>query len=150
MKFLLRKFICRFLLKFSRFFFMSVSVAWQSKSQVNCLKSTSFINKWLMGINLPLSFFSVFIGADHPTLTLAEKSGRSGDANQTNLWASPYSKNCTWKFMQANWQHHKLLDFHLFFWIWEVWKGREKMRIKRAFQVWRGIPGDGARAPARA
>ena len=32
----------------------------------------------------------------------------------------PYFKNCTSKFMQANWWHHKLFHFHLSFWIWEV------------------------------
>ena len=42
-----------------------------------------------MEINLPFSFFSVFIDADHPTLTLKQKLGRSGDANQTYLWALP-------------------------------------------------------------
>ena len=47
------------------------------------------INKWLMEINLALSFFSVFIDADQPTLTLERKLGRSGDAKPTHLWASP-------------------------------------------------------------
>ena len=32
-----------------------------------------------------------------------------------------YSKYYTCKFMQANSLHHKLLHFHLFFWIWKVW-----------------------------
>ena len=37
-----------------------------------------------------------------------------------------YSKNYICKFMQANlW--HKLFHFHLPFWIWTVWKGREKI-----------------------
>ena len=38
-----------------------------------------------------------------------------------------YSKNYTCKFMQANSWHHKLFHFHLSFWIWKVWKGREKI-----------------------
>ena len=42
--------------------------------------------------NKSASFCSVFIDADHPTLTLEQKSGGSGDANQTYLWASPWSK----------------------------------------------------------
>ena len=29
--------------------------------------------------------------------------------------------------MQDNLWHHKLFHFHLPFWIWKVWKGREKM-----------------------
>ena len=37
-----------------------------------------------------------------------------------------YSKNYTCKFMQAN-SWHKLFHFHLFFWIWKVWKGRGKI-----------------------
>ena len=50
----------------------------------------SITNKRLMEINLLFSFSSVFINADHPTLTLEQKSGRSGDANQTYLRASLY------------------------------------------------------------
>ena len=38
-----------------------------------------------------------------------------------------YSKNYTCKFMEANSWHHKLFHFHLSFWIWKVWKGREKI-----------------------
>ena len=38
-----------------------------------------------------------------------------------------YSKNYICKFMEANLWHHKLLHFHLPFWIWKVWKGREKI-----------------------
>ena len=38
-----------------------------------------------------------------------------------------YSKNYICKFMQANSWHHKLFHFHLPFWIWKVWKGREKI-----------------------
>ena len=49
----------------------------------------SITNKWRMERNLPFSFFSVFKDADHPTLTLEQKSGQSDDANQTYLWASP-------------------------------------------------------------
>ena len=36
-----------------------------------------------------------------------------------------YSKNYICKFMQVN-SWHKLFHFHLSFWIWKVWKGREK------------------------
>ena len=35
-----------------------------------------------------------------------------------------YSKNYICKFMHVNSWHHKL--FYLSFWIWKVWKGREK------------------------
>ena len=38
-----------------------------------------------------------------------------------------YSKNYIRKFMPANSWHHKLFHFHLPFWIWKVWKGREKI-----------------------
>ena len=38
-----------------------------------------------------------------------------------------YSKNYIGKFMQANSWYHKLFHFHLCFWIWKVWKGREKI-----------------------
>ena len=38
-----------------------------------------------------------------------------------------YSKNYICKFMQASSWHHKLFHFHLSFWIWKVWKGREKI-----------------------
>ena len=38
-----------------------------------------------------------------------------------------YSKNYTGKFMQASSWHHKLFHFHLFIWIWKVWKGRGKI-----------------------
>ena len=37
-----------------------------------------------------------------------------------------YSKNYIYKFMQANSWHCKLFHFRLSFWIWKVWKGREK------------------------
>ena len=43
-----------------------------------------------MGIKLSLSYFSVFIDADPPPQTLGQKLGRSGEANQTYLWTSPY------------------------------------------------------------
>ena len=36
------------------------------------------------------------------------------------------SKIYSCKFMQAN-SWHKLFHFHLFFWIWKVWKGRGKI-----------------------
>ena len=35
------------------------------------------------------SALQVFIGANHPTLTLEQKSCWLGDGNQTYLWASP-------------------------------------------------------------
>ena len=38
-----------------------------------------------------------------------------------------YSKNYICKFMQVNSWHHKLFHFHLSFWIWKLWKGREKI-----------------------
>ena len=38
-----------------------------------------------------------------------------------------HSENYLSKLMQANSWHHKLLHFHLSFWIWKVWKGREKI-----------------------
>ena len=38
-----------------------------------------------------------------------------------------YSKNYIFKFMQTNSWHHKLFHLHLSFWIWNVWKGREKL-----------------------
>ena len=37
-----------------------------------------------------------------------------------------YSKNCVCKFMLVNSWHHKLFYFDWPFWIWKVWKGREK------------------------
>ena len=39
-----------------------------------------------------------------------------------------YSKNYICKLMQVNSWHHKLFHFHLSFWIWKVWKVREKIR----------------------
>ena len=38
-----------------------------------------------------------------------------------------YSKNYICKFVLVNSWHHKLFHFHLSFWIWKVWKGREKI-----------------------
>ena len=43
-----------------------------------------------------------------------------------------YSKNYICKFMPTNSWHHKLFHFHLPFWIWKVWKGREKI-----IKVWK-------------
>ena len=40
---------------------------------------------------------------------------------------SSYSKNYTWKFMQANSWHHKLFLLHFSFWIRRVCKGRGKI-----------------------
>ena len=42
-------------------------------------------------------------------------------------WCSSYSKNYTWKFMQANSWHHKLFLLHFSFWIRRVCKGRGKI-----------------------
>ena len=42
-------------------------------------------------------------------------------------WSLSDSKNYICKFMQANLWRHKLLHFHLPFWIWKRWKGREKI-----------------------
>ena len=39
-----------------------------------------------------------------------------------------YFKNYFCKFMQVNSWHHKLFHFHLSFYIWGVWKGREKIQ----------------------
>ena len=36
-----------------------------------------------MRIKLPFSYFPVFIGTDSPTRAFEQKSGQSGDANQT-------------------------------------------------------------------
>ena len=47
------------------------------------------------------------------------------DVIQSGFWVN--SKNSICKFMQANLWHHKLFHFHLPFWIWKVWKGREKI-----------------------
>ena len=42
-------------------------------------------------------------------------------------WFLSYSKNCICKFMQdKSW--HKLFQFHLSFWVWKVWKEREKIQ----------------------
>ena len=58
--------------------------------------------------------------------------------NIKQLWS--YFKNYIGKFMQAKSWDHKLFHFHLSFYIWKVWKGREKnyknlntLRMKRAF-----------------
>ena len=39
---------------------------------------------------------------------------------------SSYSKNYICKFMQTNSCYHKLFQFHFSFWVWKLWKGREK------------------------
>ena len=39
-----------------------------------------------------------------------------------------YSKNYICKFMQANSWHHKLFHFYLSFWVWKVWKRKEKIQ----------------------
>ena len=44
----------------------------------------------------------------------------------TKFWS--YSKNFTCNFKQANSCYHKLFHFHLPFWIWKAWKGREKIQ----------------------
>ena len=53
------------------------------------IKPISITDKWLIGIKLSFSNFSIFIDTDPPTWTLKQILGRSGDANQTYLWASP-------------------------------------------------------------
>ena len=45
-----------------------------------------------------------------------------------------YFENCICKFMQTSSWHHKLLYFHLSFFIWKVWKGREQ--IAKVWIVW--------------
>ena len=40
-----------------------------------------------------------------------------------------YSKNYICKFMQVNSWHHKLFHSSLSFWIWTMWKEREKIAI---------------------
>ena len=55
----------------------------------------------------------------------------------TNIkWFLSYSKNYICKFMQVNLWHHKLFHFHLPFWIWKVWKGREK--VMKIWISWKG------------
>ena len=39
-----------------------------------------------------------------------------------------YCKNYIWKFMQAG-SWHRLFKLHLSFWVWIVWKKREKNKI---------------------
>ena len=41
-------------------------------------------------------------------------------------WFLSYSKNYICKFMQANSWHYELFHFHLPFWVWKVWKRRDK------------------------
>ena len=45
-----------------------------------------------------------------------------------------YSKNYICKFMQVNSWQHKLFYFHLTFWIWKEWKGREKTQKFKYFE----------------
>ena len=45
-------------------------------------------------------------------------------------WFLSYSKSYICKFMQANSWHHKLFHFHLFFWIWKVWKGKKLQKCE--------------------
>ena len=52
--------------------------------------------KWLIGIKLSFSLFSVFIDADHSTQTIEQKSSSSFDANQIYYWALPNVKYTTW------------------------------------------------------
>ena len=65
---------------------------------------------------------------------------KSDDVIWTSFWVIP--KKCIWKFMQGISWHHKLFHFQLSFWIWRVWKGREKitqnlniLRTKIAFEM---------------
>ena len=41
-----------------------------------------------------------------------------------------YSKKDICKFIQANSWHNKLFHFHLFFWIWKVWKGKKLQKFE--------------------
>ena len=50
-----------------------------------------------------------------------------------------YSKNYISKFMQANLCHHKLFHSHFSFWIWEVWKGREKITKNWISREWKEL-----------
>ena len=43
-------------------------------------------------------------------------------------WLLSYFKNYIYKFMQVSSRYHKLFHFHLPFYIWKVWKGREKLQ----------------------
>ena len=45
-----------------------------------------------------------------------------------------YSKTYTCKLMQANSWHHKLIHFHLFFWIWKCGKEEEKLQKFKYFE----------------
>ena len=56
-------------------------------------------------------------------------------------WLLSYSKNYILLIYASSW-HHVLLHFHMSFWIWKVWKRREKFfknlnisRMKRAFEM---------------
>ena len=50
-----------------------------------------------------------------------------------------YSKNYICKFMHAKSWHHKLFHFHFSFWIWEVWRGREKITKNWIFREWKEL-----------
>ena len=50
-----------------------------------------------------------------------------------------YSKNYISIFMQVNWWHHKLFLFHLLFWIWKLWKRREKITKIWISQQWKEL-----------
>ena len=54
-------------------------------------------------------------------------------------WFLSYSKNYTWKFMQANSWHHKLFQFHLSFTILKVWKRRGKITKISIFWEWKEL-----------
>ena len=72
------------------------------------IKPISVTNKWLIGVKLSFSYFSVFIDADLQTRTLEQKLCRSGDANQTYLWASHYALRCPcvyWCHILLHMQH---------------------------------------------
>ena len=49
-------------------------------------------------------------------------------------WFLSYSKNYICKFIRANLWHHKLFHFHFPFWIWKVWKRREKRQKFEYFE----------------
>ena len=64
-------------------------IAFEIASTQSSQKYANFNYQQVTDGNLPFSFFSVFTDANHLTLTLEQKSGQSGDANQAYLWELP-------------------------------------------------------------
>ena len=50
-----------------------------------------------------------------------------------------YSKNYICKFMHVNSWHHKLFHFYFSFWIWQVWRGREKITKNWISREWKEL-----------